>query len=279
MDKERKAEIWVGGTVSVALIILLLGVMWGKGSNLFSKKTVLTVRFEDVRGLEEGDRVTMRGIVIGEVSDIVLGKQYADVRLQIKNGIPLFSDAQVFIEDKDLMGEKQISIFSGNGTVPFDRNGFLTGMTRVNMLDLLSGAEKLISQTGSLMLQLKGLMDQGRIEKVLRNVENSSNEANQMFVENRKTIRTALAQLEGVTRKLKEDSTAERFSRIISELDSTFSFVRRVATEVETEKGTLGKFLHDKKLYDHLVKTSSDLDSLIADIRLNPKRYIHVTVF
>ncbi len=278
-SKEREVEIWVGITVSAALLIMVFGVMWGKGSNLISKRIQLTVRFQDVRGLEKGNPVTIRGIEMGEVNNIVLAKDYAEVRLLIKKEAPLFTDAQVFIEDKDLMGEKLISISPGNNHQPLDPNQILTGITRVGMPDILMGAERLITQAQSILNNLKGELDQGRMSIVFKNLENMSIEANRILSENRKSIRATVIQLEAMMNILKEDSTAARFGTLVSRMDSTMVSFTRLASEIERADGTLSKLVREKGLYDHLLKTSSDLDSLISDFKKNPKRYIHVSFF
>jgi len=279
MTKDRKVEIWVGITVLAALLILVFGVMWGKGSNFMSKRIQLTAHFQDVRGLEKGNLVTIRGIEMGEVSNIVLTKDYAEVQMLIKTEVPLYTDARVFIEDKDLMGEKQISMSPGNNHQPLNPNQVLIGVTRVSMLDILMGVERLIAQAENVLFNLKGVLDQGRVNKVFKNLETTSSEANQILAENRKSIRATMMQLEAIMNRLKEDSTAVRFGNLISRMDSMMASLTRFALESERADGTLGKLVRDKKLYEHLVKTSSDLDSLISDVKKNPKRYIHVSVF
>jgi len=279
VDKEQKSELWVGLTAMIALCLLVLGVLWGKGSGLFSKRTALTVRFENVRGLEKGDAVFVRGIETGNVQNIVLGPTFAEVQLRIHNRVWLAKDAEIVIEDRDLMGEKQVSVEPGDDPEPLDRTQVLQGKTRINVLDLLTGTEKVVEQTGSLLIQLRKLVDQGQVERVMKNAEHASLQADRILSENRQTIRAAMAQLENMTRKIQQDSTAERFGRMVTRLDSTLAFLNRITVAAENENGTLGKLIRDRKLYDHLLKTSTDLDSLIADIRRNPKRYIRVSVF
>lgn len=279
MDNERKVEIGVGITVTAALLVLVLGVLWGKGSNLFLKRTECTVRFQDVRGLEKGDPVFIRGIEMGEVNRIAIQKDFAEVYLRIKKEVPLFSDAQVFIEDKDMMGDKQVTMFPGNSQTPLNPDQVLNGSIRISMLDILMGAERLIRQTETLLVQFNGLMNQGKVDKVFSNIEKTTFEANRILADNRQSIHSIMMDMENIAKKFRENSTAERFGNIATRLDSTLLFLNRVATEAEQADGTIGRLIRDKKLYDHLVKTTIDLDSLIADVKKNPKRYIHVTVF
>jgi phospholipid/cholesterol/gamma-HCH transport system substrate-binding protein len=82
-----------------------------------------------------------------------------------------------------------------------------------------------------------------------------------------------------MTRALHDDSTAYRFGNIVSRLDSTVLLVKQVALRMESQEGTVGKLLGDRQLYDRLLKTTAGLDSLITDIKANPKKYVHVSVF
>jgi phospholipid/cholesterol/gamma-HCH transport system substrate-binding protein len=279
MDKERKAELWVGVTVTTALVILVLGVMWGKGTDFLSRQIMLTARFDDVKGLGKGDAVHIRGIEAGQVSGIALHEDYAEVRLRIKNDVVLYSNARVLIADKDLMGAKQVVLYPGKGPERFDFRQILHGTTQTNALDMLVNAQKLVAQADTVLTQFKNWMEQGRMDRVFGNLENTSREASRILAENRQSIRQTASQLEDITRKLKEQSTVERIGKTINRMDSALFFLNRITDEAGKADGTLGRLIRDKKLFDHLVQTSADLDSLINDFKRNPKRYIHVSVF
>ncbi|HEX9934454.1 MAG TPA: MlaD family protein [bacterium] len=279
MDKERKTEIWVGVTVTAALLILVLGVIWGKGSGVFSKQTRLVIRFQDVRGLEKGDPVYVRGIEVGRVSGIVLESDYAEVQLRIPSRVALFSDVSVLIEDKDLMGAKGVTLIPGEGPERLDANRVLVGAIRMNTLDMLTGAQRLIAQTDSILGRFRTWVAQGTLDRLFDNMENTSREANRILAENRQSIRTTIARLEDIAKVMKDSSTAERLGRVVTRMDTTLLVLNRIVTEAEKADGTLGKLIRDKNLYDRLVKTSTDLDSLINDFKRDPKRYINVSIF
>ena len=61
MKSERKIEILVGFVVTLSFVTLTLGLIWGKGMSLFSKQQKIVARFDDIRGLEEGDPVVITG--------------------------------------------------------------------------------------------------------------------------------------------------------------------------------------------------------------------------
>jgi phospholipid/cholesterol/gamma-HCH transport system substrate-binding protein len=277
--KEKKEELIVGIVVTVGVLLLVLGVVWGKKADLLEKRIWLTVRFENVRGLEKGDPVVVRGIQQGEVDDIRLGHDFVGVRLWVKSEATIFSDAQAFVEDRDLMGGKQIQIEPGRGPEFLPDKTVLIGNTRFDMREMLFAGGKVIAQIDSLITRLKGITNPERLNAVLKNVEGASAQAKGILEENRTAIRNTLKQLEEVTRTFKEDSTAARFNKTITQIDSMVATAKRLVREAEKEDGTLKKLIKDKKLYDRLVQTSTDLDSLIEDVKKHPQKYIHVSVF
>lgn len=277
--KEKREELIVGTVVTVGVLLLVLGIVWGKKADLLGKRIWLTARFENVRGLEKGDAVVVRGIQQGEVNDIQLGQDCVKVRFWLKSEASLFSDAKAFIEDRDLMGGKQIQIDPGRGPEPFHDNTVLVGKTRFDLREMMSAGGKAIAQIDSLLSQLKEITNPERIKAVLKNMEVASVQTKGILEENRTVIRNTLKQLEEFTNTFKEDSTAKRFGRTITQIDSMIGSAKRLVRDAEKEDGTLKKLIKDKKLYDRLVQTSADLDSLIKDIKKHPQKYIHVSVF
>jgi len=279
MMAERKAEVLVGFTVALALLILVLGVIWGKGVEFLARHAFLTVRFEDVRGLEKSDPVLVRGIRQGRVEKVVLRNEFAEVRLRIREDVPLYSDLRITVEDRELMGGKQVAIDPGKSGRSVDLRGVFYGETRGDVRMVLVRAEDVLSRADSVFLQIETFLEEGRLSRVLQNVEETTDQAKKILAENRRNFRLTVERLEKLMRGLQEDSTAVRLGVVVTELDSTICLMKRVVLQMENEDGTLGKLIHDRWLYDQLLKTSVNLDSLIDDIRANPKRYFHVSVF
>jgi phospholipid/cholesterol/gamma-HCH transport system substrate-binding protein len=277
--KERKAELIVGLVVTAGVLLLVLGVVWGKKASFFSNWSVRVVRFEDVRGLESGDPVVVRGIAQGTVNDIRLQPGCAEVKLRIRKSVKLAGDAAVFIEDRDLMGGKQVRIDPGKSTVPLAEDVVLSGQIRADVLQTLASGGKVLSQVDSLVSRLVAIADTERLKAVMNHVENTSRQAQGILDDNRAVVRSTLRQLEEVTRTLKEDSTAVRLGGTVTRLDSTIAAIQRVVRAAENEDGTFKKLLQDRQLYDQLLVTSHDLDTLINDFKKHPEKYIRVSVF
>jgi phospholipid/cholesterol/gamma-HCH transport system substrate-binding protein len=277
--KERKAELIVGLVVTAGVLLLVLGVVWGKKASFFSNWSIRAVRFEDVRGLETGDPVVVRGISQGTVDDIRLRPGYVEVKLRVRRAVLLASDAAVFIEDRDLMGGKQVRIEPGTGAIPLPADAVLEGRIRADMLQTLASGGKVLSQVDSLVSRLVAIADIERMRAVMKNVENTSRQAQGILDDNRVALRSTLSQLEEMTRTLKQDSTAVRLGGTVTRLDSTIAAIQRVVRAAENENGTFNRMIRDRQLYDQLLVTSHDLDTLINDFKKNPQKYIRVSVF
>jgi len=279
MTEERKTEVIVGLVVTCALLILILSIVWSKGKAFTFRRVVFSVRFEDVGGLEEGDPVLVRGVKQGEVERIELGSGYAEVRLWVRADAPLYTDLKVAVEMEELMGGKQIVIDPGTSGLPADPDKIYIGEGRGDAMALIRRAGDMIARTDTVFQHLRTFMDSDRFSRVLQNMEETTGQAKSILAENRQDFRTAVERLEAMTRALHDDSTAYRFGNVVNRLDSTVLLVKQVALRMENQEGTVGKLLGDRQLYDRLLKTTAGLDSLITDIKANPKKYVHVSVF
>jgi phospholipid/cholesterol/gamma-HCH transport system substrate-binding protein len=253
--------------------------MWGKGANFFTQKAWISVRFDDVRGLKQGDPVVIRGIQQGEVDQIELHSEYAKIRLWVHKNIPLFSDLKIFLENRELMGGKQISIFPGRSKNSIFPDQIFTGETKSDIFDVLVKAEQIMAHADSIFKQVSAFLDQERFSRVADNIEQTTIQAKAILTENRTSLRSVIDHLDETTRRIKEDSTFYRMGRAAVHLDSTILLFHRFAGMIQSKEGSLGQLIQDKRLYDRLFQTTIDLDSLIRDIRANPKKYIHVSVF
>ena len=66
--------------------------------------------------------------------------------------------------------------------------------------------------------------------------------------------------------------TVERLSEVSNKLN-------QVISGINNGEGSLGKLAKDEELYNNLNKTSQNINSLILDLKENPKRYINISVF
>jgi phospholipid/cholesterol/gamma-HCH transport system substrate-binding protein len=279
MMAERKIEVSVGLTVTVAILVLILGLIWGKGMKLFSSRMEYVARFDNVKGLEKGDPVVVRGVDQGQVEKVVLQLDFAEVHFWTKRDIALYADATVTVENQELMGGKQISIDPGQSKQRVESGFCFDGQVKGDLDDLMTKTDQIFSSLDTVLSGLKTFLDPLQFKGVIRNLEMSTIELQRILKENRQMIHASIQRIDHFTEQIEEDSTAMHVQRIVCQLDSTAILMHHMMTRIETQEGTIGKLVHDRKLYDRLVLVSSHLDSLITDIHRSPKRYFHVSVF
>ena len=68
-------------------------------------------------------------------------------------------------------------------------------------------------------------------------------------------------------------------ARLTANLDSTNAQIQRLLGLAQHGNGTVGKLLTDTLLYNDLHRLIRQADSLLADIKANPKKYINVRIF
>ena len=129
------------------------------------------------------------------------------------------------------------------------------------------------------MTGLSLLIEDTRINQILANMEMSTHEAKAMFHELRPKVHSTVSNLNAISQTLTADSSAQRLNRVLTRLDSAAASIHMAADLLQAEEGTMGKLMKDRVLFDQMLQASVHLDSLIQDIKINPKRYMHVSLF
>jgi len=112
--------------------------------------------------------------------------------------------------------------------------------------------------------------------------KNSSVRINSLLQQNEEKLNKTFSSADEITSKLNKlsDSLSQiKIGRIGKELEVVLSNFKKISNDLSSGTGTAGKLLKDEKLYANLTKTSKELELLLQDLRLNPTRYINVSVF
>ena len=140
MFSEGKTETYVGIVVFTAIILLTLGIIWGKKLPIFTSYTTYNAVFQNVQGVEKGDPVMVHGMKKGEVTDIKLLQDKALIEFRLKSGIKLFQDARVYLEIEELMGGKQLTVYPGTGNLPLNANKIIDGEIRGDLRVIMANS-------------------------------------------------------------------------------------------------------------------------------------------
>jgi phospholipid/cholesterol/gamma-HCH transport system substrate-binding protein len=79
--------------------------------------------------------------------------------------------------------------------------------------------------------------------------------------------------------KISDSISKANLGKTVKSLERTLASVDKIMADVQSGKGTLGKLAKDETIYNNFAKTSKELELLLQDLRLNPTRYVNVSLF
>jgi phospholipid/cholesterol/gamma-HCH transport system substrate-binding protein len=296
---KRTTEIQVGVTVVAALVVLIWGVTWLREFKIGKRVRVWTVSFPQTGGLGPNDEVQVNGIRKGSVSSIQLAGDHVVVHLALERDITLTRDSRVAIRNVGLMGEKVIAVdLRPTGGVYTDRDT-VAGLFEPGMGEFMANAGPSVDALNRVILSLDRLVTrldrEGDLDRTVANARKLSDELLQAAREDRVLLRETLANARDASRtakslttgreaQLKEtidalERSTRNFERLTVKMDSVLATYQQVGEKANRGDGTAAALLNDRKLYDETRATLASLKELIEDMKKNPKKYVHLSIF
>lgn len=291
-------EFKIGVFAVVVIAIAWWGVKWLGGRNLLHRSDIYYVYYDNVAGLQQSSRVTMRGVDIGNVSHIKLGRDSVEVALNIEQSyvdmIPANSIAEIYAAG--IMGGVEIAILQGDSEAALLPRARLQGRVRPDMLgELTSKGTALMegmSQTVESVNRLLAINSEN-LTSFVSNLERMGNSINAIVGATATNIDSAMADIRAFTAVLAESAdnvesiinnfdalTADVAERdIVAKLNTTLESLNGVLTTINEGDGTASQLLNDKELYNSLTEAGDNLGALLEDVRVNPTRYVHFSLF
>ncbi len=283
----RSTEIKVGLAVLAAFVILVVGIMWGKGIKLRSERYPIVVHFQNIGGLENGALVLVNGVPKGKVRRVTLAPDHVEVQCLIDKDVRILSDYRITIETVQLMSGKVVAIYPGTDGQEVNTDLPLRGLPTFGISEVVAlidefslDFKKVLGNLNSLVVNLDKIAgdsaNQVHVSRSLANLDRGSAAAAQWITENRESLTHSIAHLEGTLASLKTlvehseskiDQSLARFDSASAELQALASDLRAVTSDLREGKGTLGQLITDPELYERLSTTTASLDSLIQKIR------------
>ena len=296
-------EIKVAVLVILSIVLFYWGFTFLKGRNLFDNSNKLYAVYDNVSGLVVSAPVTINGLNIGKVNSIeILPTGKMKVELLITNEqIQIAKSSIAQIMDSGLIGGREIAILnnfsdknfvaSGDVLKTSDKLGLTAelanqiGPVKDKVEVLLENANKLIENLNatldaSTQQKLKSAI--ASLEVTMAEFSQTSKSINGILADNKSKLTTTLANFEKTSGNLNSmTSSLEKadLGATVKKLEATLTSVNGMMANLEQGKGSMGKLLSDDAMYNNLTKTSKELELLLQDLRLNPTRYVNVSVF
>jgi phospholipid/cholesterol/gamma-HCH transport system substrate-binding protein len=299
---ERKLQIQVGLLFILSIALLVFGVLWFKEFTVGEAYYPLRVGFPNTSGLVKGDAVEVSGVPSGKVDDITFENQRALVTLKIVREVALYPGTRVAIRNVGIMGQKVVAIdpgpAEGDPLVPGTilRGTYESGLPQLmgDLSGTLDAVERLATRLDTVLAEF-GDTDFERVRRTLDHAERMTGELAGVLEENRDDLKEAVDNLSAGAREMRAaldgrgeqvgeildaaGGTATRLDSTLVRLDDSMGRVDRILGELEAGEGTAGKLLSDEALYERLVTAVAEAESLMADLRANPRRYFKVSLF
>ena len=296
-------EIKVAVLVILSVVLFYWGFAFLKGKNLFDTSTKLYAVYDNVAGLVEAAPVTINGLIIGKVNAIeMLSDGKMKVELVITNEqIKIAKSSEAQIMDSGLIGGREIAIINNFSDTNYTQSGdILKTSNKLGLTDELASqigpvkdkVEVLLENANKLIENLNATLDattQQKLKASIASLELTLSEfskisinANEILLENKSKLNTTLSNFEKSSGNLNSITTSLEKANLgatVKKLETTLTNVNGIIANLEQGKGSMGKLLNDDMMYTNLTKTSKELELLLQDLRLNPTRYVNVSVF
>ena len=296
-------EIKIALVAIVGILLLFFGMNFLKGVRLFASDNTYYISFDNVKGLSGSSPVLDNGYKVGTVKSINYdynnrGKIIVEVGIDKNIKIPVGTTAQI---SSDLLGNVQIDLVMGDGSDGFvSPEGTINGMINDGALGqlktMIPHVQEMLPKVNAILENVNTLLADPAIHGSLHNVENltqklntTTNELNAMIAQIDQQIPGLMGKagsvLDNANNTMGKASTAvDNLANLdiessLAELQKTLNNLKTFTDKLNGNKGSLAALLNDRTLYDNLNSTIAHADSLMVNLRENPKRYVHFSVF
>ncbi len=307
MKLRKEAKVGIFGVLMV--LVLYWGINFLKGQDLFSRNNTYYAALDQVNGIQTSSAIVVKGYKVGVISGMNYtqgadGKIILELSVKSKYKIPTNSKALIFSEG--IMGGKSVEIKLGDSPEYLQSGDTLYTEMDKGFLEVAGSEFEFIKQRfNQLVTEIsttlenvnKILVDNtSNIHTTMTNLASISGNLDEVISSESGSLKGMVANLSEMSRNLKNNSeridhiiaNVEHFTdslssshipTMISEFTTTLDELNTTIARINAGDGSLGQFVNDKALYDSLTVASGNLAALLADLKANPKRYVHFSVF
>jgi phospholipid/cholesterol/gamma-HCH transport system substrate-binding protein len=305
-------ELKAGVITLLAIVGFVVLFQFMKGKSLFTTDNIFYAKYDNVEGLAQSSAVSINGLKVGQVDKIIPltskdGKINFVVKITVDNKFEFSKNSSLEIFEPGLMSGKEMRVNLMYGGPTAKDGDTLKGAFKLGTLGSLSSQvgpvkdqlQVVLHRVDSLMANANLLVDaQNRAEikallsnlnKTVGALQTTAGSVNSLVGHNDPKLQKVLddASLTMQSGKVTLDKygnlaqsiDTKQLNATIANLDATVGKLNQVIGGIDKGEGSLGKLMKDDQLYNNLNSASSNLNTLIEDMKANPKRYINFSVF
>jgi phospholipid/cholesterol/gamma-HCH transport system substrate-binding protein len=297
-------EIKVGILTVGAIALFIFGYQYLKGRNLLTEDRSFYAVYDNVEGLTASAPVTINGLRVGNIDhiDFLDSSGRLLVKFHVDESFKFSSESIASVYSTSLIGGKALAIVPNydskarpakpGDTLPSHTDNGMQGKVMDEFLPLKDKIEHMVVSADSALTAVNKILNPKTrlaITKSLEEVNRAivhirllSKNANSVLTDNKEKIDRTITNLDATTKNFAaiSDTLAQvEIAGTVKQLESAIAKFNLVLDDVASGKGSLGKLMTDDTLYENLERTTRQAEMLMQDIKLNPKRYVHFSVF
>lgn len=310
-------EVKIGMLFLVALGLLYWGVTFLKGSSLFSQDRKFYALYERVEGLQTANPVVINGLEVGQVTSLELlhdGTGRILVAFVVSDPVPIARNTVAEIYSSDLLGSKSVNLKLGNASTFLQSGDTLQSAIQRSLQEevnaqvqpLKKKAEDLMLSVDTMVTAIQGIFNETARENLTRSfasirntiaqLESTTHNIDTLISAERQSLGQIIRNLNTISGAVADNSasieaTLQNISAIsdsVAQIDFTTTLrntnqalqeFSSIMHKVDAGKGSLGQFINNDSLYQNMEAASRELNLLLLDMKLHPKRYVHFSVF
>lgn len=301
-----KREVKIG-IFGVAMILLAWGgIRFLSGLDIFARNVEYVAVYDQVSGVQEASAVMIKGVKVGTVSAIELSPSHDEqvaIHMLIQRAYKIPEDSEANIFTDGLMGGKAIEIIPGRSAVCLMAGDTIPSSQDKDLMDMAGSELEFFKQKFSViadeltrtLTNLNSIMEDNaaHLNRTMAHIDRLSGDAAELLGQEKEQLTEALEGLTAFSAMLGEsapkvDSLIGGVNNLVATLDEeqfaatlseTVAHLSAVLAKLEQGEGTLGQLMQDEQMYDNLTLAGENLALLLEDLKNNPARYVHLSVF
>ena len=295
---KNKNEIKTGILVVIGIGLFIFGFSYLKSNDIFIGDRTFYAVYDDVEGVVNGTPVTVNGFPVGSIQDIsFLKNNNLLVKFRVENDLTFSINSIAQIYETGLIGGKALAIIPANDnsriavskdTLKSSVAPGLTELVNEKLTPLQENIESMILSANEVLSKVSLIFDDSTrtnlktivsdFTETIRDLKETSavlksNKLNiDKIIDNALDISTDLSEISKTINQSELDLIISNFKIFSNDL-------ALILEKINDSNGTISKLIENDTLFQNLNNASKSIDLLLEDIRLNPKRYIHFSIF
>jgi phospholipid/cholesterol/gamma-HCH transport system substrate-binding protein len=295
MEKKKSTftrELWIGVLGIIAILTIYLLINFFKGINIFSTGEKYYVRFNDIGEVVNTSPVFINGYKVGHVSNVIYNFNNPEevyVELHLDNQLQMPEGSVALINTK-LLGSSTISLALGKSNTMLQPGDTIEGRMNTGVMDEASAMvpkiTAMLPKLDSILVSLNSTLANPAINSSVNNIEVLTAELNttarllnNVLANEIPVAADKLVEIEDDLLKMSAQLSEVDYKKLIGSLEASLTNIQEITAALNNGEGTAGMLLKDEALYDKLNNTAEAATLLLEDLKQNPKRYVHFSVF